>query len=422
VSSVQPPVARVAFLSLHTSPLDLPGTGDSGGMNVFVRVVAERLADRGVAVDVFTRCAGRRVPEVEHLTPITRVVQVNAGPCAPVPKETLADLVPRFSRNLTGRDAAYDLVHSHYWLSGVAGLELASRLRVPHAATFHTLARVKNLTAGDGEAPEPAERAEGEELVARGASRVVVLTTTERTHLGRLYGIPASRIRVVPPGVDGARFRPLPKAPARAALGLAGARVVLFAGRLRPHKGPEVAVAVLRELVMRRGAGADDVVLAIVGGPSTEASRLEAVAHRLGLGDRVHFLAPRPHERMPEVYAAADVVVVPSRSESFGMVALEAQACGIPVVASAVGGLRRVVSEGETGYLVSPGDAASLAERVAAILGDSLLAARLARGAVRGAGAFSWDAAVERLLGVYRELRPEAFGAPSEDEPAVASG
>ena len=422
MSTVQRRPARVAFLSLHTSPLDLPGTGDSGGMNVFVRAAAERLADRGVGVDVFTRCAGRGVPEVEHLTPITRVLQVNAGPCAPVPKDALTALVGRFSRNLAGTGVAYDLVHSHYWLSGLAGFELASRIGVPHVATFHTLARVKNLTLADAESPEPSVRVEGEEAVARGASRVVVPTVMERAHLLRLYGVPSSRVRVVPPGVDGRRFRPLPTEPARAALGLAGARVVLFAGRLRPHKGPEVAIAALGELLAREGGRADDLVLAIVGGPRSEASRLGEIAARAGLSERVRFLPPVPHDRMPEVYAAADVVVVPSRSESFGMVALEAQACGVPPVASAVGGLRRVVSDGETGYLVPPGDAAGVAERLAAILEDGSLAARLSRAAVRHAAAFSWDATVDRLLDVYGELRPEAFGAGSEDERAVASG
>ena len=405
------PRGRVAVLSLHTSPLDQPGTGDSGGMNVYVRSVAERLADLDVAVDVFTRCAGRGVPEVHEVGPLFRVIQIPAGPCAPVPKDTLPEFLPRFTEVVMEHPAGarYDLVHAHYWLSGWAGRQAQQRWGVPLVATFHTLGRVKNASLGDGERAEPRHRLDGEQALIRAADRILVPTPAEAAYLHRLYDAQPGRIRLIPPGVDSALFRPLAKEPARAALGLSGKGVILFVGRLQPLKGPDVAIRAVAEAIRRAPGLGRDLALALVGGPSGPASNLgelRALAEALGIGDSVHFLAPRPHEELPQVYAAADVLLMPSRSESFGLVALEAQACGLPVVASAVGGLPYVVPDGKSGFLVPGHDPAMYAGRVLEILSDPQLAARLSRTAVRQAGGFPWESTASRTLSVYAELVP----------------
>jgi D-inositol-3-phosphate glycosyltransferase len=396
---------RIAVLSLHSSPLDQPGTGDSGGMNVYVDAVARRLAAEGVEVDVYTRCAGRGVPEVEEPAPGFRVIQVPAGPCAPVAKDVLPGLVPPFADALLDRGRAYDLVHAHYWLSGQAAASAARRWGVPLVATFHTLARVKNLALPED--PEPPVRVGGERAVVAQADRILASTPGEAADLHRLYDASPARIRVVPPGVDMSLFRPLGRDGARQRLGLGGRRVLLFVGRFQPTKGPDLAVRTLGEVVRR--APSSDVVLAMVGGPSGpdgSTENLRSLAAAEGVGDRVVFLPPMPHRDLPSIYAAADAVLMPSRSESFGLVALEAQACGVPVIAAAVGGLRSVADDGVTGYLVPEQDPGSYAERVLAILGDRGRAGRLSRAAVRRARAFPWDATAGRTLSVYAEVVP----------------
>jgi D-inositol-3-phosphate glycosyltransferase len=414
---------RVAVLSLHTSPLDPPGTGDSGGMNVFVRSVADRLAGFGIEVDVYTRCAGRGVPEVHEVGPLTRVIQVPAGPCAPVDKLDLPALVPAFTDAVLDHPALapYDLVHAHYWLSGWAARRAKEAWGVPLVASFHTLGMVKNLAPGRPEGVEPAIRLAGERAVIDAADLVLAPTPSEAVHLARLYGAHPTSIRVVPPGVDARRFRPRPAAAARARLGVEGKRVVLFVGRVQRHKGPDVAIRALAEIVRTRPDIGADLVLVIVGGPSgtaDEVSDLRSLARQLGLTDRVLFLPPRPHEELPEVYAAADVLVMPSRSESFGLVALEAQACGVPVVAAAVGGLRHVVAEGTSGLLVRGHDPAAFARQLVTVLEDRELARALSDGAVRQAAMFPWEATATRLLSVYGELVPALGRFVADDVPA----
>jgi D-inositol-3-phosphate glycosyltransferase len=360
------PRGRIAVLSLHTSPLAQPGTGDSGGMNVYVRSVSERLADLDVAVDVFTRCAGRGVPEVHEVSPLFRVIQIPAGPCAPVPKAALPELVPRFTEVVMDHPAGarYDLVHAHYWLSGWAASLAQQRWGVPLVATFHTLGRVKNGSLGDGEGAEPRHRLDGEQALIRTADRILVPTPAEAAHLHRLYDAQPGRI---------------------------------------------LAIRAFAEAIRRAPGLGRDLVLAMVGGPSGPASNLgelRALAEGLGIGDSVLFLAPRPHEELPQVYAAADVLLMPSRSESFGLVALEAQACGLPVVASAVGGLPYVVPDTKSGFLVPGHDPAMFAGRVVEILSDPQLAARLSRAAVRQAGGFPWESTASRTVSVYAELVP----------------
>ena len=407
--------ARVAVFSLHTSPLDQPGTGDSGGMNVYIRSVAERLAAQGVEIDVFTRCRGRGGQDVEQILPGHRLIQVQAGPCTPVPKEDLPRFLPAFLGNVLQRQRReghyYDVVHSHYWLSGWVGRSAKEIWNVTLVASFHTLGKVKNFSLARGEGPEPGARLEGEERVIRQADRILSATPAEAQHLVALYGADPERIRIVPPGVDHDVFFPRSPEDAKARLHLSGARIVLFVGRLQPHKGPDVAIAALAEAVSRDPATTLDVVLAVVGGPSgrtseerDEVSRLMDLAAASGVGDRVVFFPPQPQLRLAEFYSAAELVVVPSRSESFGLVALEAQACGTPVVAAATGGLRYVVEDGETGFLVGGWDPADYAERMLRILGDPRMGRRMGDAAVARALKYSWDTTAADVLSVYGEV------------------
>jgi D-inositol-3-phosphate glycosyltransferase len=407
--------ARVAVLSLHTSPLDQPGTGDSGGMNVYVRALSDRLAERGVALDVFTRCSGRGVPEVEEVSPLVRVIQIQAGPCAPVGKDDLPTFLPEFAGGVMGAgEGGYDLVHAHYWLSGSAGRAVKRAWDVPLVASFHTLGKVKNLA--DLVDPEPPRRVGGERGVVREADRILAPTPVEAAHLVHLYGARPERIRVVPPGVDLERFRPRSVPDARRALGLDGLRVILFVGRLQRLKGPDVAIRSFAEAARRRPDLLGDAALVMVGGPSgpgdpvAEVGGLRRLAAGEGVGDRVRFLEPVPHDELPSLYAAADAVLVPSRSESFGLVALEAQACGVPVVASSVGGLPYVVAEGESGFLVPPGDHAALADRLVRLLEHPGLWTHLSRGARRHASGFSWERTSDLVHSVYGELVPAMAG------------
>jgi D-inositol-3-phosphate glycosyltransferase len=404
---------RVAVVSLHTSPLDQPGTGDSGGMNVYIRAAAERLAAHGVEVDVFTRARGRDPGEVEVLADGSRIVHVQAGPREPVPKDDLPRYVPEFLggvlRLVEDEKRAYDVVHSHYWLSGWVGRSAKEIWGVPLVASFHTLGKVKNYSLARGEALEPSVRLAGEEAVIADADRIVAATPAEAAQLVGLYRADPERIRLVPPGVDHELFSPRPRAEARARLHLTGVRLLLFVGRLQAHKGPDVAVRTLAELLAADPEGTQDVMLAIVGGPSgtgsgAEVARLMDLAGALGVEERVMLFPPQPQARLADFYAAAEVVLVPSRSESFGLVALEAQACGTPVVAAAVGGLRYVVAEGSTGFLVEGHDPADHAERVLRLLADPGAAGRMGRCGVEQSLRFSWDATAREILAVYREL------------------
>jgi D-inositol-3-phosphate glycosyltransferase len=414
---------RVAVLSVHTSPMDQPGSGDSGGMNVYVRAVTERLARRGVEVDLFTRCRGGADHEVREIAPGIRVVSVKAGPCTPVPKADLPRFLPEFLGGVLriaredGR--GYDIVHTHYWLSGWVGRAAKEAWDTPLVASFHTLGKVKNYSLARGEAPEPSARLLGEERVIAAADRILAPTPSEASQLVGLYGADPDQLRLVPPGVDHTLFVPGDRAAARERLHLAGLRLALYVGRLQPHKGPDVAIRTLAEAVARDPEAAGDLVLALVGGPSgndhgAELSRLMALAGALGVSERVMLFPPQPQAKLVDFYAAADVVLVPSRSESFGLVALEAQACGTPVVAAEVGGLRYVVEDGRTGFLVEGHDPSDHADRLLQILRDRSLAARMGEEAARLALRFTWDATAEELLAVYREVLSAGVGAASQ--------
>lgn len=404
---------RVALLSLHTSPADQPGTGDSGGMNVYVREAAEWLARHGLHVDVFTRRRDRRGPDVEEMGGGSRLIQVTAGPPRAMRKEELPRIVPEFVEQILRRvhrePRGYDLVHAHYWLSGEVGRDATRRWRVPLVASFHTLGRVKNAALGADEQPEPESRIRGEAAIVSAADRIVAATPVEVEQLTRLYGADPARIRVVAPGVDHATFSPRPRHEARARLHLADVRLVLFVGRLQAHKGPDVAVRSFAAAVERDPDAMRDVMLAIVGGPSgsgvgSDLARLMDLAAGLDVGERVILFPPQPQQRLADFYAAAEVVLVPSRSESFGLVALEAQACGTPVIAAAVGGLRHVVADGVTGYLVEGHDAWDHADRLLAVLRDPASAAAMGSAAALAARAYSWHQTGHGILDVYDEV------------------
>lgn len=395
---------RLAVISLHTSPLVQPGSGDSGGMNVYVRQLAAALAHRRLECSVYVRRFRADLPGEVHVEPGVRVVYVPAGPPG-LPKEALAATLDAFTDGVLAdidRTGGVDAVHAHYWLSGVAGHRLKHALDRPLVTTFHTLGRVKQ-SLGEPESPE---RVSAEEEVVSCSDVVCAAGAAETSHLVELYGAPADRVQVVAPGVEHALFSPGDPEGARAALGLGGEPVLLFVGRVQPLKGLDLAVQTLAVLSSRRSGAR----LLVVGGPSGPHGRAElARARRLvasaGLAERVRFVAPQPHHRLATYYRAADVVLVPSRSETFGLVALEAAACGAPVVAAEVGGLRTLVRHGRTGYLVADRDPRSWAQRVEEILEDRLTAAALALEAAAVARDYSWDATAGLLAGCYDRLR-----------------
>jgi D-inositol-3-phosphate glycosyltransferase len=395
---------RLAVLSLHTSPLAQPGQGDSGGMNVYVRELVSALAQAGVHADVFTRRWDEASPEVVEVEPGFRVVHVEAGP-HDLAKEQLPDVVDMFAEGVAKhleQLGDVDALHANYWLSGVAGHQLKHELDLPLVSTFHTLARVKAET-GD---PEPERRVWAEAEVIGCSDAILASCGAEAEQLVRLYGADPTRVELVPPGVDHAFFSPGDRAGARAALGhldLGDGPVLLFVGRIQPLKGLDVAVRALAAL--RR----PDATLVVVGGASgpegaREVERIHALMEDLHVVDQVRLVDPQPHHLLSTYYRAADVCVVPSRSESFGLVALEAAACGTPVVAAAVGGLRTLVDDGHTGYLIEDRDPGQFAAGIEAILGDGELAARLGTQAARRARGYTWSTAAGRLRRVYSDI------------------
>jgi D-inositol-3-phosphate glycosyltransferase len=402
------PTQRVAMLSVHTSPLAQPGAGDGGGMNVYVRSLASNLARAGVPCDVFTRADHAEQPPVVEVERGFRVVHLGAGPPAPVPKRALTGLVEPFVgaalRYFDADGESYDVLHANYWISGAVGHRLKHELDLPLVATFHTLDRVK-AEAGVGDDPETRARVEGE--IVDCADLMIAATDDEREQLVTLYGAERDRIEVVPPGVDHRVFVPGDRAAARRALGLEPqGRVLLYVGRIQPLKGADLAVRCLAEL-------GDDVSLLVVGGPSGPDGEAEVLGLRrlvddLGLGGRVQFVPPQTHERLVAYYQAADVCLVPSRTESFGLVALEAAACGTPVVAADVGGLGSVVDDGRTGFLVEGRAAADYAAPVDLLLSDAELAGAMGVNALARSGRYMWSIAAARLRRLYGDLAARA--------------
>ncbi|UCZ59819.1 D-inositol-3-phosphate glycosyltransferase [Mycolicibacterium phocaicum] len=392
---------RVAVLSVHTSPLAQPGTGDAGGMNVYVLQSALELARRGVEVEIFTRATSSTDAPVVRVAPGVLVRNIVAGPFEGLDKYDLPTQLCAFTAGVLRVEANhepgyYDIVHSHYWLSGQVGWLASDRWAVPLVHTAHTLAAVKNLSLADGDTPEPALRAVGEQQVVDAADRLIVNTEDEARQLVSLHHADPARIDVAYPGVDLATFTPGDKAEARAALGLSvDEQVVAFVGRIQPLKAPDV--------LLRAAAKLPDVRVVVAGGPSGSGlavpDGLVSLADELGITDRVTFLPPQSREQLVNVYRAADLVAVPSYSESFGLVAVEAQACGTPVVAAAVGGLPVAVRDGVSGVLVEghdPGDWANAIGRTLEMGPETLR-----EGALQHAATFSWAHTVDALLAGY---------------------
>ncbi len=402
---------RVAMVSVHTSPLAQPGTGDAGGMNVYVLEVSRQLARLGVEVDLFTRTTSAAQPDVVEVEPGVVVRHIAAGPYEGLSKEDLPGQLCAFAAGMM-RVAAhapagyYDLVHSHYWLSGQVGWLAADRWGVPLVHTMHTMARVKNLHLADGDDPEPRGREIGEAQVVEAADRLVANTEREARELVELYDADPARVAVAEPGVDLVTFAPGSQAEARATLGLhPDAVLLLFVGRIQPLKGPDVLLRAAAELVRRRPDLRERIVVGILGGASGSGVRspmgLEDLAERLGIADLVRFVPPVDRPTLAAWYRAADAVAVPSHSESFGLVAVEAQACGTPVVAANVGGLP--IAVGDAGLLVDGHDTADWATALGRVVLDPEARAALSRRAVEHAQGFGWAATAEKLLAVYTQ-------------------
>ncbi|MGD0606814.1 MAG: glycosyltransferase [Streptosporangiaceae bacterium] len=408
-SSAAPRVPRrIATISLHTSPLDQPGTGDAGGLNVYVVEVARQLARRGVEVEIFTRAVCPDAPPAVELAP---GLPAQICPFTFGVLRTEADFAP-------GR---YDLLHAHYWLSGQVAAVAAERWGVPLIQSMHTLGKVKNLALASGDRAEPAARIRGEGEVIAAADRLVANTDEEARQLVELYGADPRRVKTVSPGVDLSLFSPGSTTAARARLGLPLDAVVLaFAGRIQPLKGPDIVLHAAAELLRSAPELADRLVLVFVGGPSgTEVGapgRLDSLAASLGIAGRVRQEPPCPQRELADWYRAATVVLVPSHSESFGLVALEAQACGTPVIAAAVGGLRTAVRDGYSGVLVDGHDPVLYARELGKLIASPGRLAELSLGAIAHASGFGWPATADELIGVYTDAMNAM---PSMDQAAA---
>jgi D-inositol-3-phosphate glycosyltransferase len=403
------------MISLHTSPLDQPGIGDAGGMNVYVIELSRRLAQQGIEVDIFTRATSSALPTVVPAADGVLVHNIHAGPFEGLTKGELPGQMCVFAREVLRAEAAqplghYDAVHSHYWLSGQVGALARDRWGVPLVHSMHTMAKVKNDALADGDTPEPIARIIGEEQVVEAADMLIANTDLEAKQLINLYDADPGRVEVVHPGVDLNVFRPFDKARARVDLGLpADAHVLLFAGRLQPLKAPDVLLRAVAELLDQSPSLRSRVVVPIVGGPSGSGlehpESLAQLTAELGLDDVVRFVPPVAQQDLARWCAAATLVAVPSYNESFGLVAAEAQATGTPVVAAAVGGLTTVVRDGHSGLLVEGHEARDWAAALRRVIADDDLRIRLEGGALEQARQFAWEKTAARSLDVYERAR-----------------
>jgi D-inositol-3-phosphate glycosyltransferase len=404
-------VNRVATISMHTSPLEQPGTGDAGGMNVYIVESAKRLAQLGVEVEIFTRATARDLPPVTELAPGVLVRHLTAGPYEVLARADMPGQLCAFLSGVLRTEAMYDpgrydVIHSHYWLSGQVGWLAKERWGVPLVHTMHTMAKVKNLLLAADDRPEPQARVVGEQQVVEIADRLVANTDDEARELIDLYGAPAERVAVVNPGVNLTVFRPGSQGAARRRLGLPhDAHVLLFVGRIQPLKAPDVLLRAASRMLIDDPSLRGRLVVACVGGPSgnglANPSVLTELAVELGISDVVRLVRPAAQQRLADWYRAADVTVVPSYSESFGLVALESQACGTPVAAAAVGGLRTAVRDGVSGVLVDGHDAHDWARTLRRFVIEPGWRDGLSAGARAQAAAFGWQATASRLQEVY---------------------
>ncbi|MDQ2851095.1 MAG: D-inositol-3-phosphate glycosyltransferase [Actinomycetota bacterium] len=413
---VPSPVRRVAMISVHTSPLEQPGTGDAGGMNVYVLETAKRLGERGVEVEIFTRRTSAVSAEVVPVAPGVLVRHIDAGPYEGLSKDDLPGQLCAFAAGVMrlvaiSPEGHYDLVHSHYWLSGQVGWLAAERWNVPLVHTMHTMAKVKNRSLAAGDRPEPLGREIGEEQVVRAASLLVANTEIEAADLVQLYDAEPARVRVVEPGVDLLTFCPGDRQTARTALDVpTEAELVLFVGRIQPLKGPDVLLRAVAEMVRADPGRRQQLMVVVLGGPSgsglAKPRALQTLARELGICDVVQFLPPVPRAELARWFRASDAVAVPSRSESFGLVALEAQACGATVVAADVGGLPRAV--GDAGVLVPGHEPQVWASALKAVLDAPDERSQRSVRAAAHAGAHGWETTTGELLEVYEQACRDA--------------
>ena len=399
---------RIATVMVHTSPLEQPGIGDAGGMNIYVLESAQRMAAMGVGVDIFTRRTDPDAPDIVEISPGVRVRHFDCGH-GTLTKEQLpihiSGLSQEFSRIM--RTENYDVIHSHYWLSGKVAMPAAKELKIPLVHTMHTMARVKNLNLAEGESPEPMIRVQGETQVVAAASALIANTDAEAASLVSLYDACPDTVHVVAPGVDLFTFTPgQSRSAARESLGLLpDSLIVSFVGRIQPHKGPEVLIRATSELVKHSPQLRPRLIVNIIGGASgantEEVDRLKDCTQWLGIDDVVRFAPPVSRADLPQWYRASDLVVVPSYSESFGLVALEAQACGTPVVATAVGGLRTAVADGISGVLVDGHDPKAWSSVITRLLQEPQRRVLLSIGAIEHASHFGWDGTARGTLDIY---------------------
>jgi D-inositol-3-phosphate glycosyltransferase len=420
-------MVNVAMISYHTCPLAILGGKDTGGMNVYVRELTRYLGRKGVHVDVFTRSQDEHVPQVLHdLGYGNRVVHIPAGPEVPLPKKELASYLPQFAEGILkfARDKGihYDLIHSHYWMSGIAAQELKNSWNSPIIHMFHTLGLMKNRVAQSEAEMEGEYRINGENQVLRFADRIIAATLAEQSQLQFLYRADKDKIIIVPPGVDISHFYPIPPDEAKSVIGIPkDDRMVLFVGRIEPLKGVDTLI---RAIAHMHKAGVQvqfPHYLAIIGGDpnadplemNSEMSRLQRLCAELGMEDLVIFLGKRSQSSLPYYYSAAEVLVMPSYYESFGMVALEAMACGTPVVASQVGGLAFLIQDGVTGYVIPGGDSLAMSERLTQIISQPDLRRQLGTQAAAYARNYSWENIADRLLEVYSDTLKSPLVDPS---------
>jgi D-inositol-3-phosphate glycosyltransferase len=402
---------RIAVLMVHTSPLEQPGIGDAGGMNIYVVESAQRMAAMGVAVDIFTRRTHASETDIVEISPGVRVRYFDCGHGS-LTKEQLPVHIAGLSREFLRivKEENYDAIHSHYWISGKVAMPAAKELGIPLVHTMHTMARVKNLNLAEGETPEPMIRVQGETQVVAAAQALVANTDAEAASLVSLYDACPDIVHVVSPGVDLYTFTPgQGRSAARAVVDLPhNSLVVTFVGRIQPHKGPEVLIRATSELVKHSPLLRHKLIVNIIGGASgantEEVDRLKELATWLGIDDVVRFAPPVPRADLAQWYRAADLVVVPSYSESFGLVALEAQACGTPVVATAVGGLRTAVADGISGVLVDGHDPKAWSSVISRLLQEPQRRVLLSMGAIEHASHFGWDATARGTLDIYDQV------------------
>jgi D-inositol-3-phosphate glycosyltransferase len=402
---------------VHTSPLDQPGAGDAGGMNIYVAESAKRMAAMGVKVDIFTRRNHADLPDTVELAPGVTVRHLDAGPIEGVTKEELPQYIPALARQFTSAlegTTAYDVIHSHYWISGEVGIPASKKLGIPLIHTMHTMAKVKNLNLAEDESPEPGSRVRGEMEVVESAQGLIANTDAEAASLVSLYSACPDLVHVVTPGVDLYTFTAgAGRAHARELLNIpADAHVITFVGRIQPHKGPGLLIRATAEMLSHSPHLRSKLIVFVIGGVSgagtAEVEKLKEMVKWSGISDVVRFMPPMSRNELPDWYRAADLVCVPSYSESFGLVALESQACGTPVVATAVGGLRTAVADGISGVLVDGHDPRAWSSVLARLLAEPQRRVLLSMGAIEHASHFGWDATARGTLDVYDRVLSES--------------